>query len=68
MIKRVTYECEHCHNHYLTPGEAETCEAIHVLPDAEQIEYEYRTNEEYPRRVILHFPDGKKAVYDIRNL
>ena len=68
MIERVTYECELCHTHYNTPGEAETCEALHILPEKDSIRFEYRKDEEYPRRVYIVFPDEKQVVFDVRGV
>ena len=68
MIKSVTYQCEFCHTHYGTAGEAETCEALHILPDKDSIRYEYRKDEEYPRRVYMEFPDGKQVVFDVKSV
>ena len=67
MIECVTYECEFCHTHYKSPGEAEACEAVHMLPDR-NIKFEYRTGANYPYRVVLTFEDGKKVWYDSRGM
>ena len=68
MIERVTYECEYCHTHFGTAGEAEACEAVHIMPDMNCIRFEWRKDEEYPNRIFIKFPDDKQLVFDARGI